>query len=78
MTQERRYEPIPYKQLKDLVAAVKDFGATADYSIALLRRICVSPLTPQIGLSWAERARLRANSWTLSPWLLIMSRHRLE
>lgn len=54
MTQERRYEPVPYKQLKDLVAAVKDFGATADYSIALLHRICVSPLTPT---DWVELGR---------------------
>ncbi|XP_049988519.1 igE-binding protein-like [Alexandromys fortis] len=54
VTHHRWYEPVPYKQLKDLVTAVKDFGATADYPIALLRRLCTSVLTPT---DWTELAR---------------------
>ena len=53
-THARWYEPVPYKQLKDLVEAAKNFGVTASYTITLLRRIATEALTPT---DWQEIAR---------------------
>ncbi|KAL6091771.1 hypothetical protein STEG23_000180 [Scotinomys teguina] len=44
--QERVYEPVSYKQLKDLMEAVKTYGVTATYTTALLRRLTVNAMTP--------------------------------
>ncbi|KAL6086525.1 hypothetical protein STEG23_035521, partial [Scotinomys teguina] len=43
---ERVYEPVSYKQLKDLMEAVKTYGVTATYTTALLRRLTVNAMTP--------------------------------
>ena len=50
----RWYEPIPYRQLKDLVEAARNYGANASYTITLLRRIVTTALTPT---DWQEIAR---------------------
>ena len=62
ITHHKWYEPVPYKQLKDLVTAIKDFGATADYPITLLRRLCTSVLTPTSQTELA-RACLTQGQW---------------
>ncbi|XP_052026244.1 igE-binding protein-like [Apodemus sylvaticus] len=53
-TNERYHEPVPYKQLKDLVEAAKTYGANASYTLALLNRLASQPLTPS---DWSEVAR---------------------
>ncbi|KAL6091877.1 hypothetical protein STEG23_002803 [Scotinomys teguina] len=58
VTQERVYEPVSYKQLKDLMEAVKTYGVTATYTTALLRRLTVNAMTPT---DWYEVARTCLN-----------------
>ncbi|KAL6076000.1 hypothetical protein STEG23_007607 [Scotinomys teguina] len=58
VTQERAYEPVSYKQLKDLVEAVKTYGVTANYTTALLRRLTVNAMTPT---DWYEVAHTCLN-----------------
>lgn len=50
----RYYEPIPYKQLKDLVEAAKTYGANAAYTQTLLQRFTGQAMTPS---DWWEIAR---------------------
>ncbi|KAL6072716.1 hypothetical protein STEG23_024694, partial [Scotinomys teguina] len=58
VTQERNYEPVSYRQLKDLMEAVKAYGVTATYTTALLRRLTVNAMTPT---DWYEVARTCLN-----------------
>lgn len=53
-TNNRYHEPIPYKQLKDLVEASKTYGATASYTLTLLSRLANQAMTPS---DWWEVAR---------------------
>ena len=52
--QQRYHEPIPYKQLKDLVESSRTWGPNAQYTLTLLDRILNSALTPN---DWWEIAR---------------------
>ena len=45
-TNTRYHEPIPYKQLKDLVEASKTYGANASYTLTLLSRLANQAMTP--------------------------------
>lgn len=53
-TQRRFHEPIPYKQLKDLVEAARQFGPNAAYTLTLLGRLTTNAMTPS---DWFEIAR---------------------
>ena len=53
-TNTRYHEPIPYKQLKDLVEASKTYGANASYTLTLLSRLANQAMTPS---DWWEVAR---------------------
>lgn len=52
--QRRFHEPIPYKQLKDLVEAARQFGPNAAYTLTLLGRLTATAMTPS---DWFEVAR---------------------
>ncbi|XP_012892095.1 PREDICTED: uncharacterized protein LOC106001575 [Dipodomys ordii] len=58
ITNERILEPVSYSQLKDLVEAVRVYGVTANYTIALLRRLIINAMTP---MDWFEVARTCLN-----------------
>lgn len=51
---QRSHEPVPYKQLKDLVEATRTYGVTASYTRALLSRLATQAMTPS---DWFEIAR---------------------
>ena len=53
-TNERYHEPVSYRQLKDLMEAVHTYGVTANYTVALLRRIATTAMTPT---DWSEIAK---------------------
>ena len=57
--QQRYHEPIPYKQLKDLVEAARTWGPNAQYTLILLDRITTAALTPN---DWWEIARACLNT----------------
>ncbi|XP_076434123.1 igE-binding protein-like [Peromyscus maniculatus bairdii] len=58
ITFERYFEPVSYKQIKDLAEAVRTYGVAARFTTALLCRLTINAMTPN---DWLALARTCPN-----------------